>query len=354
LNQEQFPKRLLAWFDKHGRKNLPWQKDKTPYRVWVAEIMLQQTQVATAIPYYQRFMQRYNSIEALAVAPQDEVLHHWSGLGYYARARNLHKAAQTISEQHDGEFPANFDSVLALSGIGRSTAGAILACSMGQRHAILDGNVKRVLSRYFAIEGYPGSKAIESQLWELADEMTPAERVADYTQAIMDLGATLCTRSKPVCDLCPMASSCQAKALDKVADLPTRKPKQKNRRKESTIMLSVLRDGSHCALAQRPAKGIWGGLWCPYEFQSPDELEAWCDEQGLPANKVQALGELINHSFTHYDLQITPLYLNLNQLAATKWDNALVLWYPLNDDAPTKVGLAAPVEQIINRLKANL
>ena len=208
MGQDKFSQRLLKWYDRHGRHDLPWQTRPTPYRVWVSEIMLQQTQVATVIPYYQRFVKRFPDIQSLTAAEMDEVLHHWSGLGYYARGRNLHKAAGIIMRENGGLFPQTLDEVMALPGIGRSTAAAILALSGNQRHAILDGNVKRSLCRFHGIEGYPGARAVEKRLWELAEAHTPDRRIADYTQAIMDLGATLCTRGKPACGDCPMRSDC--------------------------------------------------------------------------------------------------------------------------------------------------
>lgn len=213
MNKQSFSTRLLAWFEQHGRKDLPWQQTPSPYRVWVSEIMLQQTQVATVIPYFERFMQRFPDVLKLANAEQDEVLHLWTGLGYYARGRNLHKAAQTIRDEFGGEFPTTLDQVMALPGIGRSTAGAILSLSLGQHHAILDGNVKRVLARYHAIEGWPGTATIEKQLWGLAEQHVPPDDNAAYTQAIMDLGATVCRRSKPLCPLCPQNQQCQALVL---------------------------------------------------------------------------------------------------------------------------------------------
>ena len=221
-----FADRLLGWFRQYGRHDLPWQFETSLYRTWISEIMLQQTQVATVLPYFEKFMQRFPDITSLAEASQDEVLLYWAGLGYYSRARNLHKAAQVIAEQHSGEFPQYYDDVLALPGIGPSTAGAILAQALGQRHAILDGNVKRVLTRYQGIEGCPGQSRVEKQLWMWAEKYTPEQDVADYTQAIMDLGATVCTRSSVKCDICPMMADCLAYQTDRVAELPTRKARK--------------------------------------------------------------------------------------------------------------------------------
>ena len=254
-----FAERLLDWFDDHGRKDLPWQRGINPYRVWISEIMLQQTQVQTVIPYYERFMQSFPDLQSLADADIDAVLQHWSGLGYYARARNLHKAAGAIRDNFAGEFPTAFDDVVELPGIGQSTAGAILAIAGNQRHAILDGNVKRVLARHAAVAGWPGKTDVSKQLWALAEARTPQQRVADYTQAIMDLGATLCTRSKPNCAACPVASDCAARIADDVAAYPGRKPKKAKPLRQTTMVIAV--NGAAVFLQRRPPVGIWGGLW---------------------------------------------------------------------------------------------
>lgn len=226
-----FATRIVSWYDNHGRKTLPWQQDKTPYSVWVSEIMLQQTQVATVIPYYLKFMARFPDVLALANAPDDEVLHHWTGLGYYARARNLHKAAKMIRDNYQGLFPTDFEQVLALPGIGRSTAGAVLSLSLGQHHPILDGNVKRVLARHGAIAGWPGQKTVEAQLWQLTDTYTPQQDIQKYNQAMMDIGASICTRSKPNCAACPVAIDCKAQLIGRQTDFPGKKPKKPYRPK---------------------------------------------------------------------------------------------------------------------------
>ena len=233
-----FATRLLAWFDEFGRKDLPWQRNVTTYRVWVSEIMLQQTQVQTVTPYFERFAKSFPDIATLAAASQDDVLSHWSGLGYYARARNLHKAAQQVVDQHDGLFPNSFDELIALPGIGRSTAGAILALAAGQRHAILDGNVKRVLARHRMIAGWPGTAGVANALWTAAENNTPSSRVSEYTQAIMDLGATLCTRSHPACDICPVSEDCAALLADTVQSYPGRKPKVRKPLRTTTMILA--------------------------------------------------------------------------------------------------------------------
>ena len=262
-----FATRLLAWYDHHGRRDLPWQIDINPYRVWVSEIMLQQTQVTTVVPYYERFMTSFPTIEALASASRDEVLHLWTGLGYYARARNLHKAAQRVVDEKNSVFPNSLDDLQGLPGIGRSTAAAILSISQGGRAPILDGNVKRVLARFHAVPGYPGDAGPQRLLWKHAESHTPMKRVANYTQAIMDLGATLCTRSEPRCDICPVATRCEAHQCQETDQYPGRKPKKEKPVKAARLFLFIT-PNEDCLLEQRPSNGIWGGLWLVNVFVS--------------------------------------------------------------------------------------
>ena len=340
---------LLRWFDQHGRKDLPWQQERTAYRVWISEIMLQQTQVATVIPYYQRFMATFPSVLELADAPLDDVLQHWSGLGYYARARNLHRAAVAIRDEHGGEFPSVFDDVVALPGIGRSTAGAILALSFGQRFAILDGNAKRVLARYHAIEGWPGSTKTANALWDVAERHTPDKRVGDYTQAIMDLGATLCVRRKPHCDRCPISEDCQALAAGDVHAYPGRKPR-KDKPQKSTCMLLAHVDGN-LYLERRPAHGIWGGLWSLPELEEVTEVDDWCRRRlGTLPNEVSNWTP-IRHSFSHYDLEIQPLEVRLNSTSRKVADAEDARWFAPGERR--NVGLAAPVKTLIEQLEAS-
>ena len=341
-----FATRLLAWFDEHGRKDLPWQQDTTPYRVWVSEIMLQQTQVQTVIPYFNRFMDRFPDIASLAAAEQDEVLSHWSGLGYYARARNLHKAAQTLRDEHDGRFPELIDDVLTLPGIGRSTAGAILSISKGQRHAILDGNVKRVLARHDAITGWPGKTAVASELWQIAERHTPEPRVAEYTQAIMDLGATLCTRSKPVCGNCPVRDDCSALQLKAVDDYPGRKPKVIKPLRSTTMILA--KANGQIYLERRPEAGIWGGLWSLPELDGRS-ISDWCNEVLGSAATETVSWDVLRHSFSHYDLDIQPIVVRVESDAGKVADANARTWHRL-DDAPPG-GMAAPVRKLIDQLK---
>ena len=346
-----FTPALLAWFDVHGRKHLPWQQDPTPYRVWVSEVMLQQTQVATVIPYFERFMARFPTVQSLAQAAEDEVLHLWTGLGYYARARNLLACARVLVAQHDGEFPEGLEAVTALPGIGRSTAGAILALSRGERHPILDGNVKRVLARVFGIAGDPSAAPVISILWARAAACTPRDRVAAYTQAIMDLGATLCTRSRPACTVCPMATFCVAAREGRQAELPGRKQRRERPSREATLLIAETGNAHSRAvlLERRPVPGIWGGLWSPPQFESEGAALEWCRrELGELEIEAQHLSP-IDHAFTHFDLRLKPIRVRCKPAAhvseGTEGDR---LWYPLA--APPRVGLPQPILRLFDRL----
>ncbi|MGB5510213.1 MAG: A/G-specific adenine glycosylase [Woeseiaceae bacterium] len=344
----KFPKRLLAWYHVHGRKDLPWQRTPEPYPVWVSEIMLQQTQVQTVIPYFERFMTSFPSISALADAPRDDVLHHWSGLGYYARARNLHRASIAIRDDHNGQFPDDIDTLLTLPGIGRSTAGAILSLAFGQRQPILDGNVKRVIARHRAIDGWPGKTAVASQLWEIADEYTPPQQSAAYTQAIMDLGATVCTRSKPQCGRCPVRADCQALIGGNVTAYPGRKPK-KTRPLRTTTMLLASYDGQ-VFLERRPEAGIWGGLWSLPEIGTRS-VDEWCSDTLNSAAARIETWQPLRHSFSHFDLDIQPIVVRVDAPLSKVADGDDATWYRL-DDAPPG-GLAAPVKKLIEQLRSN-
>ena len=260
MSRDTFSARLLKWYDCHGRKTLPWKRVRDPYRIWVSEIMLQQTQVTTIIPYFERFAKRFPDVRTLARARPDSVLHLWSGLGYYARARNLHKAAKRIIAEHGGTFPRELESVVRLPGIGRSTAGAILALAFDQRHAILDGNVKRVLARHHAIDAPPNRRETETKLWQLAERHTPSRRVADYTQAIMDLGATVCTRAHPDCAHCPVRAGCKARKLGTPQNFPV--PAKRRAMPVKQVNMLLIRDArDRVLLVKRPPAGLWGGLW---------------------------------------------------------------------------------------------
>ncbi|HEY1284269.1 MAG TPA: A/G-specific adenine glycosylase [Steroidobacteraceae bacterium] len=342
---------LLAWHARHGRHDLPWQQDRTPYRVWVSEIMLQQTQVATVLPYYERFMKRFPDVRALASARIDDVLHLWTGLGYYARARNLHRAAIRIRDEYGGEFPRTFEQVADLPGIGRSTAGAILALSRGERFPILDGNVKRVLSRLFGVTGDIKERAAIDQLWALSDACTPAEAVDVYTQAIMDIGATVCTRRKPLCSYCPLAERCYALSTSQQQEIPPprgAKRAKKARRSRHVFMLVAMRDAdSSVLLERRPESGIWGGLWCLPEFDTESAARIYARESlRSPQVEPQHLS-LIEHTFTHFDLVVTPL-LTRCQGSAVLLDEPRSLWY--NPRKPARIGLPAPIKTLLSEL----
>jgi len=334
-------KTLLKWHAEHGRHDLPWQNTRDAYRIWVSEIMLQQTQVATVMSYYQRFMARFPTVIALANAQIDEVLHLWTGLGYYARARNLHATAKVINKDYAGKFPTRFNEILALPGIGRSTAGAILAFSEHQPHAILDGNVNRVLARVYAIDGWYGKKEIEKQLWDLANANTPNKDVHIYTQAIMDFGATLCSRSKPNCEACPLQKNCQAFAQDRVKELPHGKPKSTKPTKQ-TYMLLIKNNNDEFLLQQNPPTGIWGGLWCPPQVSALDE-QIHINEYTIET--LQTL-PMLKHTFSHYHLEITPVLARIKNTQDVVAENHLV-WYKTQSN--TALGLAAPVKKLLEK-----
>jgi A/G-specific adenine glycosylase len=345
---EQFAQRLLAWFSVHGRHRLPWQLNPTPYRVWISEVMLQQTQVATVIPYYERFMARFPDIDALAAAPLDEVLHLWTGLGYYARARNLQACAKLLAAQHGGVFPNGLEAVMALPGIGRSTAGAILALSRGIRHPILDGNAKRVLARVFGIAGDPSSKAILASLWRQADACTPTLEVAAYTQGIMDLGATVCTRARPACTLCPLNGACVAALEGRQSELPGKKLKRHRPSREATLLIAQSggKGSTAVLLERRPVPGVWGGLWSPPQFANDSDALEWCAREFGGSVESEALAP-IEHAFTHFDLRLKPLLVRGRpKLEVLDGDR---LWYQL--DAPPRVGLPQPIRQLFERLR---
>ena len=344
---DPFASRVLAWFDRHGRKHLPWQQDPTAYRVWISEIMLQQTQVSTVIPYFERFMRSFPDVVTLADADIDAVLHHWSGLGYYARARNLHKAAELIRDQHAGRFPTAFDDVVALPGIGRSTAGAILALSSGARHPILDGNVKRVLARYHSVAGWPGSTGVANELWSYAEQHTPDTGVAAYTQAMMDLGATVCTRSSPRCDSCPLKDDCTAFAVGRQSEYPGKKPKKAKPARQTRMVMVVA--GRELFLERRPPSGIWGGLWSFPELAAGVEIADWCFDVLNCAPEAIGQWDAVHHSFTHFDLEIAPVLVRAGDGAAKVADSTDRCWYDL--DQPAEIGLAAPVAGLIDKLK---
>lgn len=342
-----FSEQILNWFDEYGRKNLPWQKKRTPYRVWLSEIMLQQTQVATVIPYFERFVGSFPTVKKLAAANSDDVLHHWSGLGYYARARNLHKAAQKICTEHAAKFPRDMDSMMDLPGIGRSTAAAILAQAYGLRHAILDGNVKRVLARFHGVEGWPGNKKIATVLWQYAEQHTPDARLEDYTQGIMDLGATLCRRSRPDCECCPLRASCVALAEQRVHQLPTSKPK-KIKPVKSARMLVLVNEQNQILLEKRPPTGIWGGLWSLPEVTMDADIATYCQQQWQFKVAAAEDAKSFRHTFSHYHLDITPCRVQIKNPKQCVMEAERQVWY--NSRQNHRLGLAAPVQAILNSL----
>ena len=341
-----FSARVIRWQKIHGRHGLPWQ-GADAYRVWLSEIMLQQTQVATVLPYYQRFVASFPDIAALAAASVDDVLAHWSGLGYYARGRNLHGAAKIIVEIHRGEFPRQFEQILELPGIGRSTAAAICALAFHERRAILDGNVKRVLARYCGISGSPAEKAVEAQLWQQAEALLPQHDVAIYIQAQMDMGATLCTRSKPKCNACPVQADCVALQTNRVAELPTPRTRKAVPERHSTFLL--LMHGNDILLEKRAPQGIWGGLWCPPQIE---------DGQGVPADYVRLSGMAVveridlaefSHTFTHFKLHITPVLL-LVSCKPTQVQQAGSVW--LDVEEALQAAIPTPVRKMLLQLSA--
>ena len=340
-----FAAALLAWHERAGRHDLPWQQQPTAYRVWVSEVMLQQTQVATVIPYYLRFMARFPHVRALADAPLDEVLHVWSGLGYYARARNLQRAAVRIRDEHQGEFPLRFEQIAALPGIGRSTAGAILALCRGERWPILDGNARRVLARYFGVAGARTEPAAGKRLWELAERCTPQQRVSEYTQAIMDLGATVCVRRRPLCTQCPLSAGCYARRTGRQHELPA-PHRARARRLRRAFMVVALADPQTVWLERRPESGVWGGLWCLPEFATATAATAFIRNSLQAAAPPQPLAAL-EHAFTHFDLTITPLLVQCARGAAVMEEGA-GLWYNLRE--PARIGLPAPITALLTRL----
>jgi len=344
-----FSQRLLAWFEQYGRKDLPWQENPTAYRVWVSEIMLQQTQVNTVIPYYQRFMQAFPNVHSLATASLDQVLQLWTGLGYYARARNLHRSAQHIVQDFAGMLPQDLEALQNLPGIGRSTAGAILSLAYGQRQAILDGNVKRVLCRYQAIEGWPGKTEISKRLWTLAETLTPHNQVAEYTQAIMDLGATLCTRSRPTCALCPQQDFCQAHQAQQETHYPTPRPR-KTLPEKHTYMLMLQNTNAEIFLQRRAENGIWGGLWSFPECDKESDIYPWCWEQLNLRVQDYQLWHSFRHTFSHYHLDIIPVHIQLPLgVQEAETSPSTRCWFNLQQNIPN--GLPAPVVRLLDALK---
>ena len=349
MSPSDFQTAVLNWFDQHGRTHLPWQQDISAYRVWVSEIMLQQTQVSTVIPYYLRFMKSFPSVQDLAVAPLDEILHHWTGLGYYARARNLHKTAQQVSSDLNGEFPNTVDQLCKLPGIGRSTAGAISAIAFHQQAAILDGNVKRVLARFAAISGWPGKTDVMDTLWTLAERNTPDQRIADYTQAMMDLGATLCTRSSPNCPACPLTKKCIAYKQGNYQDYPGKKPK-KTIPIRNTCFLMISNARGELLLQQNPPIGLWGGLWIFPQCDTTGCIDQALEELGVNIQDYRVL-DAKRHTFSHFHLDYQPVVVNAGAAQMSQdriGNNDNQVWY--NPQKPISLGMPAPIKALLNGL----
>ncbi|MEF8763308.1 A/G-specific adenine glycosylase [Stenotrophomonas sp. A3_2] len=343
--QDDFIARLLHWFDDHGRHDLPWQHPRSPYRVWLSEIMLQQTQVTTVIPYFLRFLQHFPTLPDLAAASNDAVMAQWAGLGYYARARNLHAAAKRCVELHGGDLPRDFDALHALPGIGRSTAGAILSQAWNDPFAILDGNVKRVLSRYHGIDGFPGLPVIEKQLWAIAEAhvaKVPAGRMADYTQAQMDLGASVCSRAKPACVICPLQDTCVARSEGRTAELPTPKPSKTLPEREAVALL--LRDAQQRVLLQkRPDTGIWAQLWTLPQAEAGSDLQDWFDAHVDGSLEDAEELPVLQHTFSHYRLHLQILSRKVRGLRV---EEPTLRWVA-NDELPA-LGLPAPIRKLLD------
>ena len=342
--RRSFAKRLLAWWDENGRKSFPWQRDRTPYRVWVSEIMLQQTQAATVVPYFERFMARFPRLELLAAAPLDEVLHLWSGLGYYARARHLHRAAKIVVDECGGVFPQSLDALGNLPGVGRSTAGAIVAQAYGKRAAILDANVKRVLARHYRVGGVVSSSATLKALWRYAESLVPNERLADYTQAIMDLGATICMRSRPACSICPLRATCQGLAKGDAGKFPERRARAERRLEQRRFFVVTDADGA-TLVQQQPPTGIWGGLWSPPQAPIDQQVDSFLAQHGIHEQLIESIriGQTIPYGFSHYDLDVEPVYVRLNARPAMVAENGGVWIHSGNH----RLGLSALAAKLL-------
>jgi A/G-specific adenine glycosylase len=343
-----FSTNIITWYGEFGRKHLPWQDNRTPYRVWISEIMLQQTQVATVIGYYQRFMEKFPTVESLANGEIDDVLHLWTGLGYYARARNLHKAAKMVMNEFGGEFPTTTEEVETLPGIGRSTAGAILSLALDLPMPILDGNVKRVLARCFLVEGWYGQSKVMQQLWSLSEQLSPTKDIQPYNQAMMDIGATICTRSKPDCDVCPVANFCMANQQDRTTEFPHKKPSKK--KPVRTEYWPIVIYQGQVMLNQRPPTGIWGGLYSFTAFDDEQAVKEYSDCKSWDVKSWQPLPE-IKHIFTHFQLNIRPILINIDdhQYFSSIADSDQTIWHDLG--AELSFGVPTPVLKLINDIK---
>ena len=344
---QTFSSQVLNWFQQYGRKHLPWQKNVTPYRVWVSEIMLQQTQVTTVIPYFERFMATFPTVQDLAAASQDQVLNLWTGLGYYARARNLHKTAKLVCTQYNGEFPKKVHELEQLPGVGRSTAGAIRSLGYGEYAPILDGNVKRVLARHFAIAGWPGKTVVLKELWQLSEQLTPEQSSGAYNQAMMDIGAMICTRTRPLCEQCPVNQTCIARANQSIAQYPEKKPKKKNPIK--TTHMIIFRHNAQILLEKRPQTGIWGGLWCFPQCEETADIISVAQQYGFTEQQRQKL-PAFRHTFSHFHLDCHPILIDITP-SAILLNEKQQLW--VAPDTNKDLGFAAPTVKLMKELTNN-
>ena len=341
----EFSTRIIAWQKRHGRRDLPWQNTCDPYRIWLSEIMLQQTQVATVIPYFARFLEKFPTLRDLARASEDEVLALWSGLGYYSRGRNLLRAAQIVAEKFRGEFPKAMDDILALPGVGQSTAAAISAFAFGERQAILDGNVKRVFARQFGVAGFPGEKKIETKLWSVANEALPKKNIESYTQGLMDLGATVCLRTRPLCLACPVEESCIAKREGRIKELPTPRPRKAVPEKSSTML--IIAHAGEVLLEKRPPTGVWAGMWCfPELINGASPRDVCRDRYGLETKPLKPWG-VLQHGFTHFKLSITPQPITVQKKLARAAEPG-VMWLSIKD--ALVAAIPKPVRELLIKL----
>jgi len=349
-DNQSFSGHLIDWFDHYGRRDLPWQKQKSAYSVWISEIMLQQTQVNTVIPFFDRFISKFPALESLAYSDIEDVLHLWGGLGYYARARNLHKTATIIQREYEGRFPNNINDLLKLPGIGRSTAGAILSLASHQHHPILDGNVKRILCRYFMVEGWPGSTRVINKLWDYAGSVTPVDRCADFNQAMMDLGSSVCSRTKPACVQCPLCFGCGSYKENKTTLYPQPKPRKKLPEK-SSFFLIITNTQNEILLEKRAEKGIWGGLWAFPQILTIDELESWLVERQLVKNGSIVYWQSFRHTFSHFHLQIKPIHIMIDP-PLIPLDLSRFHWHQVANEI--KLGVPAPVKKLLMHFSDSL
>ncbi|MHA7841056.1 MAG: A/G-specific adenine glycosylase [Gammaproteobacteria bacterium] len=354
LPAETFQQAVLTWYEQWGRKNLPWQQPRTPYGVWISEIMLQQTQVNTVLPYFQRFIAQYPTLAHLAAASEDDVLHLWTGLGYYSRARNLWRCAQLLTNQYDSKFPSTVEALCALPGIGASTAGAILSLGLEIPAPILDGNVKRVLCRHHAITGWPGKTAVHKQLWHVSTHYTPKNKtVVAYNQGMMDLGALLCTRSNPQCTLCPLQTTCQGYQQGNAIAYPEKKPKKTLPERYTTVLM-LYDNQQRLLLEKRPPVGIWGGLWSFPEYALDTDWQAWCEDTYHCNVQTHETWPTFRHTFSHYHLHITPILVHITHKLTKVREEPRHAWCPIDDPQHHQKGLPAPIKQCWQQLKEKI